>query len=394
MTARFVEQGGLATAPGPLDCTGTRMFGFWARADRDSLASLCDAVFAGPSDDRVVVRPLLPWVLITFVRIERIVSRPFAEVGWLSEREVVIWVPALVFRPPAGLPRRLRRWWLVPRHVPAAMVPCMWLDNPISIASGREVYGYPKAWGCMASDPPDAIGDPPAGAPPAGDELPPAPRRLSLDAFGVERYRDPPPPPGGPGDAERQPACRPLLELERVDGEPAGAEEREGFGELLRECGRELAGSAGGDRSGSALRLPGGDRDEPAWESPGARGARALERRGRGVRASVVDAALDGAELSQMFLKQFRSAADGRRASSQEIVRAPASRIEGFRWRRLPPYRLAVHHLDSHPVVERASSDAPGALRLGLEPEQRIDVAFAARFDFRVELGEVLWRAD
>ena len=339
------------------------MFGFWARADGASLRGLCDATFAAPSGNLVIARPPFPWVLITFVRIDRIVSEPppFAEVGHVTEREVVIWVPTLVFRPPRALPRPLRRLWPVPRHV-AAVVPCMWLDNPISIASGREVYGYPKSWGCMESDPPEAIGD--AAEQERSAALPGAPARLSLEAFGVERYGK---------DAE--PACRPLLELAAEPGGSAAAADpapRHGLETLLRESASLLAPSG----------------EVTVSRDPG----RIARLRRDTISASLLDDALAGFAVNQVFLKQFRSAERSHEASSQEIVRVPATGIEKFRWARLPPYALTVHDLDSHPLSRRHDERNPAALRLGLQPEQTVGLAFVARFDFRVELGEVMWR--
>lgn len=341
-----MEQGGLATAPGPLRCSGATVFGFWIPAHLESLRGLCDAVFASPSRDRVVVRPFLPWVLLTFVRIDEIVSEPepFRSVGHVTEREVVIWVPTLAFQSPRLVPRRLRRWSLVPRHVPSAMVPCMWLDDPISIASGREVYGYPKSWGCIDSDPPEAIAADPGAS--VGRALPAPPRRLSLAAYGIEDY--------GHGESPR---CRPLLELQRAEDSTARHEEGSGLDSFVSACSDELGHDVAAGWSMTA------------------------ERRRAGI------------ELSQLFLRQFRSPLGGGRASSQEIVRVPATDIEAFRWRRLPPYELTVGDLDSHPITEVVGDGEPGSLRLGIPERTPTKLPFVARFDFRVELGEILWRA-
>jgi len=362
MSARYVEHGGLATAPGPLSCQGTTMFGFWADADRDSLKSICEEVFVAPSNGLVVPRPLLSKVLITFVRIDRVVSEPpaFARVGHVTEREVVIWLPTVVSRVPRFIPRRLRRFWLLPDYFPAAVIPSMWLDNPISIAAGRELYGYPKSWGCIASDPASALGATGAGA--AGRDLPPRPARLALEAFGVERY-----------GRDESPRCRPLLELTCVEDDDRVATQEGGIAALLHESRARLAPDA-------QLKLAGG---RVSWRR---RLLGALPER-------MVDEFLGSRTVHQFFLKQFRSAQHSDRASSQEIVRVPATDIEHFRFGLLPPYELRVHDLDSHPLCRRSTPSEPGALRLGLRDRQRIELAFVAQFDFRVELGEVLWRA-
>jgi hypothetical protein len=347
VSARYLEQGGLATAPGPLNCTGTTMFGFWADAHGPSLRELCARLFEQPSGGQVVVRPWSSKVLIAFVRIDRIDSEPpqFARVGHVSEREVVLWIPAFVLKAPKPVPSDLL----------ATVTACMWLDNPISITSGREVYGYPKSWGTIASDPAEAIGD---GAEPLADgELPDDPATLSLDAFGVTRY-----------GLNEVPGPRPLLRLIRgAERAPPAPGHRDDDDDPLKRLLRESAAKLGiGSRAEAAARVADSER--------------------------LLTTLLGRIEVSQMFLKQFRSAAGDGLASSQEIVRAPATHIAGFSWDWLPDYELEVSHLDSHPVSTTLTPGEPDLLRLGLA-SQEIKTAFKARFNFRVERGETLWRA-
>jgi hypothetical protein len=136
----YVEYGSLATAPGPLTCTGTRLWAFWVRSDPDRVRGVCEWGFAGTSGGRVKAMPLpLPYVALTFGEIDRIVAGgAYAERGNVTERQVGIWVPVVVWMKSGRLP--------VPRWI-GAFIPYMWLDNPLSVASGREQYGYPKAWG-------------------------------------------------------------------------------------------------------------------------------------------------------------------------------------------------------------------------------------------------------
>jgi hypothetical protein len=163
----YVEYGSLATVPGPLRCLGSTQWGFLAEADRDRLDALCRRVFAEPSGGEVDLRPLGSHVLITLGRIERIVSEvaPFERMGSSPEGQAAVWVP------------------LVRNEELLLFTPYMWVDNPISLASGREMYGFAKAFGWL-----ELPGSDPA---PAG-----------LDVFGMDFDRD------------ESPSRRPLLRLE------------------------------------------------------------------------------------------------------------------------------------------------------------------------------------
>ena len=87
-------------------------------------------------------------------------------------------------------------------------------------------------------------------------------------------------------------------------------------------------------------------------------------------------------QVGQVFLKQFRDAADGTRSCYQSVVEAPVS-IHRMRGR---PARceldLVVHRLDSHPI---------GA-ELGLE-SQRAELAFDMEIDMVVEDGREVARS-
>ena len=165
--AAYVEYGGLTNAPGPLLCEGTTLYGFWARCDRDRLEQLCRKVFDEPSGGAVRVTPLLDHAVITFGLIEGITPQtpPFNELGVVAERHAAIWIPVRC-RGPEGTPAI------------GVFLPYLWLDDPISVASGREVYGYAKNWGW-----PRFAGD---GVTRARGSSPP--RRFQLDAHAIRAY--------------------------------------------------------------------------------------------------------------------------------------------------------------------------------------------------------------
>jgi hypothetical protein len=169
----YVEYGSLATVPGPLRCLGSTQWGFMAEADHDRLDALCRRVFAEPSGGEVDLRPLGSHVVVTLGRIERIVSEvgPFDRMGSSPEGQAAVWIP--VGRVPVAEDLLM-------------FTPYMWVDNPISLPSGREMYGFAKAFGWMELPDSDAA--------PAG-----------LDVYGMDFGRD------------ETPSRRPLLRLEQGD---------------------------------------------------------------------------------------------------------------------------------------------------------------------------------
>jgi hypothetical protein len=170
----YVEYGSLATVPGPLRCLGSTQWGFLAEADHERLEALCRRVFAEPTGGEIDLRPLGSHVLITLGRIERIVSEvaPFDRMGSSPEGQAAVWIPVVRDRSVA--------------EELLMFTPYMWVDNPISLPSGREMYGFAKAFGWMEL--------PDADSAPAG-----------LDVFGMDFDRD------------ETPSRRPLLRLEPGD---------------------------------------------------------------------------------------------------------------------------------------------------------------------------------
>jgi hypothetical protein len=182
----YVEYGSLATVPGPLRCLGSTQWGFMAEADHGRLDALCRRIFAEPTGGEVDLRPLGSHVLITLGRIERIVSEvaPFDRMGSSPEGQAAVWIPVGRVR---GDGDRLVAEELL------MFTPFMWVDNPISLPSGREMYGFAKTFGWMEL--------------PEGD----AAVSLGLDVFGMDFDRD------------EVPTRRPLLRLE--PGDPVGLAE-------------------------------------------------------------------------------------------------------------------------------------------------------------------------
>ena len=311
----YVEYGGLATSPSPVDCKDATLYSFFLDADLGRMLKLCQRVFNRPSGGVVDVFPLCPYVMLTFGIVEKIVPQlaPWSKMGFAIERQAALWVPACLRSSAAGV----KIGWFSPY---------MWVDNPLSLAGGREIYGYNKNWGSIAL---------PSGGGPA---------TLTLDAF------------GGDFDASKPAGFCRLIEVTSTTAGAmtAGDARWENLSELVADVRRALTVQGAPAAADPGLALP----------------------------DSVFEEIISRGGPPQFYLRQFRSLADGLRASSQQITDAgvTVNRIVG---RPLTSgFEFSLQQLDSHPV----------AAELGLK-DQRTRAAFEIEMDFVLEDGEVLWEA-
>jgi hypothetical protein len=130
---QYVDYGGIASAPGPFECTDATLDAFLLQADHAKLRKLCDKVFAGASGGAVDYRPLGSHVMLTFGDMKVTSQRP--EIGYVRERHAAFWVMTVAVTRSNGA--------LIGRRL-AAFVPSMFVDNPISLVGGREIYGFAK----------------------------------------------------------------------------------------------------------------------------------------------------------------------------------------------------------------------------------------------------------
>jgi Flavin containing amine oxidoreductase len=196
-------------------------------------------------------------------------------------------------------------------------LPYILVDNPMSYLGGRENYGYAKTMGRF--EPPDALGD-----------------RMRVETFG--------------GNFGRQEGAgwHTFLEIAPGAGHDGGGAAIDGPMDLLRHvAGDVLRRNAEGE-----IVLP-----------------------GMRFTATLVDDIREG-RMRQVFLKQFRDAADGSRACYQSVVETP---IEVQRRTFRPSGRdwdITLRPLDSHPIDQE----------MGLT-SQRASVAFEGELDMVVKNG-------
>ena len=124
----FVEFGELATASPPFVCDRLRLYGFVARAEPECIRALCDRVLNAPTAGVRNYLPRFAHVLLVFSAVDGMRSEAPAHRGFggISYREAAIWIPVFI----GGEPR--------------LFMPYLWLDDPIAIATGRELYGFAK----------------------------------------------------------------------------------------------------------------------------------------------------------------------------------------------------------------------------------------------------------
>jgi hypothetical protein len=283
--ADYVQYGSLATVPGPLRCEGVTQWCFPIKADRDRLDALCRRVFTEPTGGEVDLRPLGSHVILTLGRVDRIVSEQdsFSTMGWSPEGQSAIWIP---------LGRVSDHGEELVAEQMLMFSPYMWVDNPISLASGREMYGFPKAFGWVE-------------LPAPGEEE----TAFGLDVFGMDFARD------------EAPSRRALVRVARGER----VHELSGIAwSALLDVGRHLRHLLEGN-GGKSVRF-------------GLRFAESL----------VHDVGTSG--VRQVFLRQERAIEDGRQAALQQVTEA-SYRVTSMRAAPLEhEYSMDLTPLDSHPI--------------------------------------------
>ena len=278
----FVELGGEATFPGPIALDDTRMSAFLLDADIAALTRWCQAAFDAPSGGAVRVLPMAGVVMMTVVEIGHGSFTEVPEMGWSRERELTFWIPAVQVEDRGDGEMVATRFDMA--------LPYLVLDNPVAIASGREIYGYRKQAGRLSLP-----GDPGnTGA-------------LTVDLFATKVF--------GTGSEEQ---FHRLLTLA-----PTGAT-------------RDYAGQSNFGAAARALWAHLEQRG--AWHPSLALDLQLLEN-------------LFAARVPQLFLKQFRDVADTRSACYQAITEVMA---EVTRFDALPglvEYDMTLENLDSSPIA-------------------------------------------
>lgn len=131
----FIELPGSSTYPPPFRMTGVNSQTFLLRASYERLTKVTDQWLNSIPGNEWKFVPLLPYVICTPTWIDRLYWTPEGE-GWMRETDFNFAYVVAVFR---GL--ELDRICVV--------MPYLIVDNPLTVAFGREIYGFRKVQGRM-----------------------------------------------------------------------------------------------------------------------------------------------------------------------------------------------------------------------------------------------------
>lgn len=332
--ARYIDRGGEQSYAPPTLSEQSLLYGFWVEGALSRLQGLCDRILNAPAK-RCPRNPLFPpldyrpathFVMVSFGYNPALRSQAPNQknTGFVPEHEVIIWVLTMAGRQIGPF------FWI--DHL-AWFTPYVFVDSSYAMATGREVYGFPKEWGWVSM--PDK--------PSQFDHL-----IVEADVFptisptvGVTR--------------------QPVITINRHNGSnkigdcPANVlRDWRTQGDCFNAITQELF------------------KDERAIALPGF----GLPLNG------LFD--LFTRSVPFVFLKQFRAASNGEDPCYQAIVEADAQLVK-FRGGGLldPSLDLHVTNFASHPIVSE--------LGLG-STSPPIKVAFWTEFDFTIERGREIVR--
>ncbi len=281
---KFVEHPGVANYPGPITLNQTKMWAFLLKADRAKMTAWCQAMFDTPSNGAVRVLPLSSYMMMSVVDIGtgRFVDAP--QMGWSAERELTFWIPTVRVEEHGGKTVAVAF---------AMTMPYLVLNNPVAIASGREIFGYFKQAGHIVLP-----GDP-------GHD-----QSLTTDLFATKVF--------GTGSQEQYER---LLTLTPTANQPSTlTKAAESFAVGARQLFELLAAD---------------DRD---WHAS------------LGLTKDLLGDLLHE-RVPQLFLKQFRDVADGTRACYQAITQSMGEITRFDSAPHLTEYAMVLADLASSPVA-------------------------------------------
>jgi hypothetical protein len=330
----YVDFGSLVSLPPPIVGKGGQLLGLVLDADIQKLETWCDTVLNQPANGTVRYKPVTSQVLLMSGSFAEMTSgaKKFINSGAAAETQVALFVPLNAEKKEGG------------KYVDNGLcvaVPYIFVDNPMSYASGREDYGYPKAMGIFS--PGNGLGSP-----------------MTLEVFGGNLARN------------NSAGWTTLLTLERVSAGagPAPAVVAAGDDAPSSEPRDARVASSADEQDAFAVvgaREDGGE----GWRSPseivpyflaasGAdaeaiEGAPGGDAEGIGIGTvlkTIVEliAALLNKSARQVFLKQFRDVKTSTAACYQAVVEAPFQVVE-VTWRPSSEWRVEIEPLTSHPIT-------------------------------------------
>jgi hypothetical protein len=334
------------------------LYGFVVPARRAAIDVLLQRDLVVPSGGAVDYRCAHENVIVTFGAIGRESSGDpvDSQRGYICEREVSIW--CLV----SDAKARGRLLWYLPY---------IFTDTGQTVATGREIFGYPKQLGLFDSAYTAALERPAGGV-------------ATVKGYAVDPY-----------GSDSQAIEREMISVTRKRSAGLSASSA---GSIAHELELFFAGGFGVDSA-----LPSGPGPAPraaitGADAPSPQRAPAVHPKVRGILDTLRGAVLSDspealiadlvANPTLVFLKQFRDVACPTKACYQAVIEAPLSvELAGAGYRPLDPslFELTIQSWAGDPIA--ADLGIPAATPIA--PER----AFQAAFGFDIEFGVEVWRA-
>lgn len=274
----YIARGGEQELVAPCGLYGSQFYIFVLEGNRESLQALVDRLFTAPSGGAVRYEAFSNYVAVMFTHVDRLTSSDASQ-GWAAYGDIAMWVPVI------------ERAGIVPAF--KMYPPYMIVDNSSTMATGREVYGFPKEMGWFIEpQAPEFIGD------------------LAVDVTGYRR-----------DSATRQSVRERLWTVQRSKADqPAVFQPLASLREVFDEFERVMS-SLHGENLKDAFIVG-------------------------------LDVLKDLFKIPALGLKQFRDIADPSQAAYQAIVEAPLG-VSRLREARLltDNYTFTLNDLASHPVA-------------------------------------------
>lgn len=275
----YVPRGGEQELVAPCGLDGSQFYVFLLKADQARLQALIDRVLNAPSGGAVRYEAFWDHVALMFTHVDRLFSADPSQ-GWAAYGDIAMWVP-LLDRGSGGLVPTFKMY-------PVYMI----VDNGSTMATGREMYGFPKEMGWfLEPQTPDFLGD------------------LAVDVLGYERT-----------STTQQSMRNRLWAIQRTGGATATHRPVGGVRELVDEMERVMKGVAANIKAELFI---------------------------------AFNLLRDGFNVPALGLKQFRDIGDPSRAVFQSIVEAPLG-MKHFRAASIlgDKFSFILNDLATHPVAE------------------------------------------
>ena len=303
----YVRRGGMDVLPAPWRCDDVQMYAFYVPCNLAALQKICDRSLNEPSHGFLNYRPTTRYAVLTFQRLNGLYSTAPGHEGRGAHSycEAALWVMAAHHRADGRTTDER-----------AVLVPYIFADDGLAVATGREVYGYPKEHAIVQMP----IGDQPLDA-------------FSVRGLAVPKYR---------AGAKAEPAIE-ILSCGR-----AGSGVLAAAGHLAHGLGEDLWSAV---------------RDGKIEDTP-----LALMR-------DFIELMLTG-QMHLVFLRQIRALGGGAGSDLQAIVGTVYDPVKVKCLRLLKGrYELTLPSLDSHPIATDfglALKDGRADVLMGIE----IDLGF------------------